>query len=314
VIELKLADILPATHDLAIDWILPFIDSVTELTNGQVEIEHYAAGSLLAGTEVLQGTRMGIADLSWMPVDWYPDVIPLSNVQFLPYIWDSQEQGTWVYERLVKQGLLKEEFANIDIIPLGIMFAGTPRILWISQVAKTLEDVQKLKFRAMAAESKVMDALGIPTVVLGMADALEGMRTGVVDGMSQPWWVVKSYSLDELAKCGLNMGMYTANVNLIIMRGEAFRELSPDLQEALIEAGDRSTQAWPVALARLDEVGKSLIKDANIPVHEWSEEELEHAKMLTESVVDEWKEDSGKDADSVLEQVKILKRLYTEQQ
>ena len=294
-------------------WVAPFIERVTELTNGQVQIEHYPANTLLTGPEMLQGLKMGIADLGFIVPDYTCDLLPLScGASALPYMWDSTEEGTWVYNQLAEGGLLTDEYARYDVVRLSLIFCGW-RPIWLTKEVKTLDELRGLKLRSFGSESPVLDAMGVSCVFIGGGEAKEGMRTGVVDGMSQPYWVVRGYGLTEIAKFGLYIGPHVVPVNLIAINGKVWRELPSDIRDAMYEAGRLSTEAWPETMAQLDKEGEDAMAAAGVVVHKLSPEDIARAKELTAPVIDEWVETHGKDAETLLQQINILKRVYAEQ-
>ena len=106
-IKLKLAVSQPVTHKLNVETFVPFMEKVTELTDGQVEFDFYPAEQLGKVGDILDLTSDGVIDLGLYMSPYYPSTMSITNglLTDAGIIFGTAYEGTMAYHELSKKAL-----------------------------------------------------------------------------------------------------------------------------------------------------------------------------------------------------------------
>src|SRR4051812_50138574 len=103
-ITLRLAESLPAGHVIHELVAKPFMELVTEATNGQVTFQHYPAEQLGKAKDMAQLTVAGVADVSYVVPSYSSEKYPLTAVAEFPGIFDTECQGSLGFFKISHNG------------------------------------------------------------------------------------------------------------------------------------------------------------------------------------------------------------------
>lgn len=238
-ITLKLADSVPSTGAFSQQGIQPFMKRVTELTNGQVEFEHYPSEQLGKAQDLFQLTSDGVTDIAYVTAGVSADKIPLANlVTVLPGIYHSSYQGSMAFHEVVQQSPFIDEYLAHGVRPI---FAGTtlPYDIWTKGLeVKVPEDIKGVKVGAGGGPlNELVEFLGGVAVTTTPPGMYESLDRGVIEGYLMHSVIVKDYGTMEIAKYGtqgLNFGGLGFN---FVMNEKKWQSLPEHVQEAIQTAG-----------------------------------------------------------------------------
>lgn len=224
-----------------------FKQQVEELTNGSVTIDIKASGVLGSENDILDsmlagGTSIDISRISAFALTSYG--AEKSTLLSLPYFFESREHF-WAFAN----SDLATEFLNEpkDIgLPVRGLFYGEEgfRHFFTVKPVKDISDLKGMKLRVSndPIMNGLVNGLGASPTVVSFGELYSALQTGVVDGAEQPIANYKSNAFQEVAPY-LILDGHTLGAIQAVICDNAWKKLTVDQQEALIEAGKR-TQAY----------------------------------------------------------------------
>lgn len=240
-ITLKVATSFPPTSATNEIFAVPWMEKVTERTNGRVQFEFYPSGQLGKGGDMLSLTRNGTTDLAMVAANYTPDTMPITNMLLgMPGLYGSAIQGANAYLDLLDQN---EELVELEFSRHGVRFLGTSTgptfLLWTkNKEVRSPEDIKNLKIRSSGGVTTdfLLHAGAVP-ITMEINDVFEGVERNVVGGLVLNADNIPIYGLEDTINHGIQeVGFSSTFVNLIINE-KTFQKLPDDVKEVLIEVG-----------------------------------------------------------------------------
>ncbi|MGF7158848.1 TRAP-type C4-dicarboxylate transport system substrate-binding protein [Rhodoligotrophos appendicifer] len=244
---LRLADSLPASHVITRAVGKPFMDRVTELTNGQVKFEHYPAEQLGKARDILSAVQTGLTDIGYVIPSYVSEKMPLSAVAELPGGYPNACAGSAALNALTKEGGLldQREFAPNKIKVLAAVVLPPYQAAFSGRApVKTLADVKGLKIRSNPGPMELsIKALGGVPVRMTPPEIFDSLSKGTIDGLLLPYASIKSYGLDQDVKTvtqGANFGSVTITYSI---SDKKWKSLPENVQKAMLQAGEEVSKS-----------------------------------------------------------------------
>jgi TRAP-type C4-dicarboxylate transport system substrate-binding protein len=177
---LKIATVTPEGSQ----WMKEMREGAAEIkarTDGRVQIKYYGGGVMGNDAKVLGKIRIGALQGGAFTPAALSDIYPDLNIYGMPLVFDSEEEATYVRERLdekLQQGLEAAGFVNFGFAAGGfaIVMSNTP--------VKGLDDLKGKRVWVPEGDSisyASMEALSLAPVTLPLTDVLTGLQTGLID-------------------------------------------------------------------------------------------------------------------------------------
>ncbi len=289
-VTLRVADSLPVGHYIAENLLKPFVEDVEESTSGAVGIEYFPAQQLGKAKDMLSLTQTGVADIGYIGASYLADKLPLSSVAQLPGTFDSSCEGTMAYWELAKPGGVLDE---MEYAPEGLralmVLALPPYQLFSAKELTGIESISGQKIRTSGgSQALAMTKLGGVPVQMSAPEAREALSRGTVDAIVFPYGSIFPYDLAphlKTATQGLNLGSF---VTAYMISQSKYDSLSPDVQQALTEAGERATRHACAVIDDLVEGDKQKISDAGVRFVTLPDADVTEIRNSLESVGVEW--------------------------
>jgi TRAP-type mannitol/chloroaromatic compound transport system substrate-binding protein len=156
---------------------------VGELSDGRFEIQHFAAGEIVPGLQVLDAVSNGAVEMGHTAAFYWVGKMPAS-VFFttVPFGMGPTEHQAWI-ERGGGQALWDDLYAPFGVKALLAGNTGASMGGWFKQPVKSLSDVKGLRLRVQGLGAEVWQRLGATGLSIPMPDILPALSTGVVDGV-----------------------------------------------------------------------------------------------------------------------------------
>lgn len=260
-ITLKLAIGAPATAPLSKFGIEPFMERVTELTDGQVEFDYYPGEQLGRSADLLNLTRAGVADIGYYAFN--PNM-PITNaIGQLPGLAQSTEQGNQAYNDVIREEpFLTTDFLNNGVVPVFGFLTPPFEFFTKGEEIKRPEDLEGLRVNSAGGIlDEVLEDLGAVPTTLQAADLYEGFERGVIDVLLQAPSTADSYGLGELMGYGTSNTSFASAAVGIAMNQGVWEGLPDDVKEAFDQASKEVAQS----------LGQELDADNQSVLDEWSQ-------------------------------------------
>lgn len=284
-----------------------FMKEITERSAGGIVFETYYSGSLLPAGDIYPGVGKGAVDIVLGSPGYHVDLMPISNV-IQPFITDKVDAVMYAVKELYDtEPSMQAEWSSNNMVLLYPMAAGENSI-WLSKRVEKAEDLAGLRIRATVGIAQAINALGATSVALPVTDAIEGLKTGAIEGIaSLPFDTAMDLGLHEVATYTTDagrMGIYG------LMGGAANKQwwdgLDPEVRDLIASVAVDVPQKYLDLLAAKLEGQVATLADSKIEVVSLSEEEnARWREKASEAVSSAW---LAKVAAKNLDGAPILKR------
>lgn len=211
-------------------------ERLTELTEGEIELEYYPAGSVYrSGREhaemISSGTlvigRLDSSTLIGLDSNW--------KIASLPFFWNDAEHLEMIVDGPVFQNAIRSSWERSGLLYKGIW--AFPRHLYTTKPVRSLSDLRGLKIRTLE-DPVIMDAwaaLGAIPTPMPMGELYTSLRTGVVDGAEGSATAYTANRFWEVAPYFTRVGYVLVAVAIQINK-DAYEQLPENLQNAVDQA------------------------------------------------------------------------------
>lgn len=177
----RLASSFPKSLDTIYGASDVFCARVKELTGGKFNIRPFAAGEIVPGGEVLDAVQKGTVEIGHTASYYYFGKDPTFAFDTaVPFGLTSRQQTAWMLHGNGMK-LLREFFAEYNVVNFLGGNTGTQMGGWFRKEIKTVDDLKGLKFRVGGFAGKVLTKLGtVPQQIPG-GDIYPALEKGTID-------------------------------------------------------------------------------------------------------------------------------------
>lgn len=158
-----------------------FIDQVSKLSGGSIEIKLYPVNALVPFPQILEGVSNRVMDMATVPEGFWHKSVPVSIIgQGLPFAFnDNMESNYFMFEKGFVD-ILRKAYAkkNIYVIPYEPYNTG----LMTKKPVNNAADLKGMKLRAFGTMQKWLTNMGASTVSISGGELYTSLATGVVEG------------------------------------------------------------------------------------------------------------------------------------
>jgi TRAP-type C4-dicarboxylate transport system substrate-binding protein len=288
-----------------------FAEQVKAMTKGSIEIEVYPSEQAGKALQMFDLVRSGAVDVGSIASAYISsDKSPLLGIMEIPGLAKSvcgiatvlrkhALPGGVIYETELKPAGMRLLAIN-PYPPYGPAASRNP-------IAK-IEDLKGMKMRVAGGlmELTAQKLGGVP-VKLPSTEVFQALQRGTLDTVLFSFLSVKEYDLATVAKYGATGYSWGTPGDTILISERRLASLTKEQQDALIEAGRRTTEHWCKFVDEKEEAFKADAKTAGMTIHTWTPAEVAKLNELIADVPNEWAktlDGRGKPASKLLQQVK----------
>lgn len=288
-IVLKVADAFPTTHPVSEHGATYFMERVEELTNNKVTFEYFPAEQLGDAQSLLDIVQTKTADIAYVGAGYVTDKMPLLGVSQLPGLYQTSVEGSRAYWKLVNDEIMADELEENNVKVVFVNASPPYQIATTNKKVETFEDFKGLRVRTTGGiQDLTASSLGLVPVQMSGGDLYTALERKTIDGSLLAYSSWPAYQFDEILNyASTNVPLGSAAVTYMINL-EVFNELPEDVQEAILQAGEETTEN----LAALGDQGEETLsqqyKEAGIDIYEMDESELAKVTEALGSVWEEW--------------------------
>lgn len=284
---LRVADPFPPGHYLHRHGLKPWMDAVTQATQGQVQFEHYPAEQLGKAKDLLSLAQAGVADIVFTGAAYHSDKMPLTAALETPGLFSDSCQGARTYQKLAEGILGEKEYAVNGIRVLVPAILPTYHVVSANRKIQSLKDVEGMKLRTLAgAQELTMRKFKAVPVRMPSSELFEAMSRGTVDGAIFSYEGVVSNKLPvKYATSEAGFGMAAA---MIFIAENRWNKLPEGVKKTMLEAGKAATQTLCSGMMQEETVSLEKLRQAGVTVVRWSAEDKKEMEGIMASVAAEW--------------------------
>ena len=212
-----------------------FMERVTELTNGKVQFEHFPAGQMGGGPDLLNLVSNKTVDIAFIAPIYTPSEMELSaNLFGIPGLYENSYEGSMAFYKVSHESpMLEEDFLKNGIRPL-VTTAAPPYDLYTNgKEIKVPSDLKGIKLKsAGGVYNELLQFAGATPVTIPVSDLYSALDRGVVDGMQSYHIDTEGYGVFELIKYATNNLEIGSVAFCLAINEDVFQGLPEDVQAA----------------------------------------------------------------------------------
>ena len=159
-----------------------FADKVAKDSNGRIAVVAYSGGELVPSSQILSGVQTGTIDMGRGMGHHFTET-PIGPIESgMPMAWTSVEEAQTIFKDDGLEKIIGAEYAKHGVKYLGPIWAAPYHFL-SKRPIKSIEDMRKMKIRAVGASAKMLGKLGVKTVSMPPEDIYLALTTGQIDGV-----------------------------------------------------------------------------------------------------------------------------------
>lgn len=275
-----------------------FIDEVEAASNGELTIDLRSNDELIKLDAIRRAVQSGQIQLGEIRFGVYGNESPMYTLDSLPNLANDYDEAAKLMEAQKPWFDKAFEDAGMQILSYAP---------WPGQGFYTNFEVtdgsqfEGVKLRIYSpATQRMGELLGFEATILPFAEIPQAFSTGLIEAL----FTSAQTGTDIQAWDYVDYFTYTGsmhNKNGIIVNSRALSQLDEDLQQAIIEAGERATErAWEMSKAAGEETRQQLV-DAGMNVSDASPELQAKLAEVGEQMIEEWKADASPEEVEVLQ-------------
>ncbi len=312
-ITLKFHTFVPATSNVWVRVITPWMRKIEQEASGRIKFETYSSMQL-GGTppQLLDQARDGVVDVVWTLAGYTAGRFPKAEVFELPFMtYDGEGSSKAVWEFMTTQA--SEEMRELQFLAFhthGLNVIHTRR-----KAIRTMADARGMKLRGPSRRAtQTLAAIGAIPVGMPLPQIPDSLSKGVIDGALIPWDTAPSAKLDELTTfhTEFEKGLLGLNnsTQLLAMNSATYQKLPPDLRKVIDDNSGLATSAFfGKTISDYDPVVRKAVLDKGNTVHTIDKAGAEEFIKATASVTEDWVKDMngrGQDGRRLLDSARML--------
>jgi len=277
-----------------------FSERLAELSDGAIEITHHFGGAIgFKSKDQLDAVGDGALPIANTYVGPLGGIEPMFLLPSLPFLAATTEEARRLYE--IARPEYERIFADNN---QKLLYASPwpPSGIWAGEPVAGMEDLQNLKIRTYDANGTItLRAAGAAPIQLSWADVVPQLSTGGIEavltsaegGTNAKFWEHLSHFTEVNYAMPLNM----VHINL-----DTWESLSPELQEAVLEAARAAEDhVWEAVQTRVRENYTAMEEAGMTVVTEVPDDYLAALREAGSEARADWLEKTGETGQAILD-------------
>ncbi|MFD1039828.1 TRAP transporter substrate-binding protein DctP [Virgibacillus byunsanensis] len=255
VIELRAATGLSSQHAWWSDNMVPWMDRVEELTDGQVQFETFSGGELVAVPDEADAVLNGTIDVGLILPIYQPDQYPMAEVTMLPLAHSDAHIGSNAWQALLTSDVELEDgktYSEMQFDQFKVFPISTTQEYSISTTGKEFDSASDVEGTSLRTPSRIhemySETIGVNSVTMPAVEMFDALSRGSFDGSYYSIADWSGYGFEELFKytvTDINFGHFNAFIGTTQEKWDEFPE---NVQEAMTQANEEifspGAQEW----------------------------------------------------------------------
>lgn len=316
---LRVHHFFPSSAPVHQEYFIPWKEAIEAESNGRLEVELYPAMQL-GGTppSLYDQAKDGQVDIIWTVLGYNSGRFPQAEVFDLPFI---PTTGAATSQAAHEYAMANMQDELEGVYPIAVHTHSPGALHTKDTRIDSLEDIQGLKMRGPSQlVNRYLAKLGAEPIGMPVAQALEALSRGVLDGTLAPFEAITAMGLADITTehtlfSGDN-ALYTTMM-IVAMNQRKYDVLPADLQ-AVIEAHSGIQEARKIGqiMDDADQVQIQAILNGEQPgtITQLDSEETARWQAVGQEVADEWvadAEEKGFDGEALYNNARQLIEKFT---
>ena len=267
-----------------------FVDNVTLMSSGDIEIEMFFSSAVVKSAETFDAATTGILDCDMTNGSYQTGKNPA--FQFVADTmggYDTPIQyHTWVNNGGGKEAI-NELYAAYGMTFIGAHVGGQESLSSIRPL-RGVEDLENFKFRSPPGmESEIFASLGAKPVVMDFTEIFTALETKIIDGADAASISVnRGLGIYDIAKHTTYPGFHSMSADHLACRTDVWEKLT-ERQQKIITIAEKNL-AMDLMMRVLVNDGKALaeLPAEGVKIYDWSAEDRDTFRSAAQAAWDTW--------------------------
>lgn len=264
---------------------LAFADELKSRTDGKYEVDIYPNGQLGSEQNTVNDAAMGTLDFSVIAINNVTPFSPSVGILTLPYVVQSLDEAVTLTQGDIGKELVENTIRDAGVRIIGWTYTGFRVLTNSKKPVKTVADLEGLVIRVPKNEIMIdsYKAWGINPTPMAWSETFTALQQKVVDGQDNPYITVNSMKFYEVQKYITNI-RYIFSIEPLIISESLFQDQKPDVQEAILGAGQAATEASRNYLIETEDSIKKALAEKGMEIVDPADGEKEWIELATTAV------------------------------
>ncbi len=212
------------------EWLETIFGYIEEESNGQIQFEYYAGGSLYGATETIDAVKDGSADICWWTTGSYSGRFLVSEfINLVGNGIDNARLASAVINTMYNEmEEVQEEYSDWKV--LALHGTSCSPISTVSTKIETVSDLTNLRLRvAGTVPSAYLSALGCEPIAMATSEVYDNLSKNALDGMCNDWHNIDCFNLYEPINYCMDVSL-NMTCSGVFMNQDTYDSLPSDLQ------------------------------------------------------------------------------------
>ncbi|MBF7052903.1 TRAP transporter substrate-binding protein [Halomonas sp. KAO] len=260
-----------------------FAELIEEKTDGDVTVDLFPNGQLGSEQDTVNNASMGLLDLSIVAINNITPFSPTVGVLTLPYVIQGAEDAKLLTQGEVGEELAENTIRDAGVRLLGWAYSGCRRLTNSARPVAEPADLDGLVIRVPKNEIMISayQSWGVNPNPLAWSETFTALQQGVVDGQDNPYITIDAMKFYEVQDY-VTDSCYVFSLEPLIIGEGQFQSLSPELQTAVLEAGQEATEhSYSYLLESEEAIKQRLVEEHGMEIVEPANDEQEWIELAT---------------------------------
>jgi tripartite ATP-independent transporter DctP family solute receptor len=257
-------------------------------SGGRFQVEIYPSGTLGKEIDMLEATKNNVIQVHQASMAGLHRIYPPALLPFAPYVFRNEAIALEVMEGPFGQKLLDQFTEKTGIKGLTIIPSTYLVITNSVRPIRTPADMAGIKFRGMdTLQVNMFKSFGASAVPVSWPETYTSLQTGVVQGQTNPAFIVSWAKLNEVQKY-LTLANSQFGEQWLVCNKDWYNSLSADDKRIVRDAG-RTAVATSTGLGvLLDDKAITELKEKGMQVNSLTDNEIIAFQKLARPACLEW--------------------------
>lgn len=220
-----------------------FAKALEKKTAGKYKVNLFPNGQLGSEEDTINNASMGLLDFSLLAVNNITPFSPTLGLLTMPYLIQSADDAKKLTQGDIGKELTANTIRDAGVHIVSWAYSGFRVLTNSKRPVKTLDDLKGLVIRVPKNEIMIAtyQAWGINPTPMSWSETFTGLQQRVIDGQDNPYITVSAMKFYEVQKYVTNI-RYIFSLEPLVMSESVFQSQKPDVQKAILEAGQEATE------------------------------------------------------------------------
>ena len=275
-----------------------FIDDVKEATGGELVIDLRSNDSLIKHDAIKRAVQVGQVQAGEIRLSVYGNENIVYGLDSIPNLVTTYDEA---WKLMEAQDPYFQELFQKDGMRIVTYVCWPGQGFYTAEPVNSLADLEGQSLRIYSAQTQEMgEKLGMDATILPFAEVPQAFSTGLIEAL----WTSAQTGTDVQAWDYVDYFTYTGSLhtkNAVILNGAAFDALSPEHQQAVLDAAAEATERGWAMSKEAGEEKEKVLADHGMTIAQAPDDVMQKMREIGKEMVAQWRAEADTEQVAVLE-------------